>query len=300
MGPDRDSRPCLQGGGYQYRICKKDPSGAAATEECYQQTPLTFATDTTQIKYPDGSRPPFFINATTTDKGTWPVGSQWRKNPVPMCNCDIGTGCGAKTSVGAPVVDEAKGGTCKAVVQEQCGDKTGYNTCLKCGNRSSYDCETCCPGLTKVTKGEYTYCTDEKPQTCSKDNPRACFGRPYPTSYLALGQQIDECPTGLMFPAPWADSSNAGAGIGGRFIMEMVDKLNVPNVAPGEYSLSWRWDCEQVRPAAVASAPSALGHPNRILNALYTLTSSPLASSLGCFEQTPQVWNSCADITITA
>ena len=61
-----------------------------------------------------------------------------------------------------------------------------------------------------------------------------------------------------MFPAPWADAQSAGAGIGGRFMMEMVDKLNVPNVAPGEYSLSWRWDC----------------------------------------EQTPQVWNSCADVTI--
>ena len=27
----------------------------------------------------------FFINATTTSVGTYPVGSQWRKNPIPMC-----------------------------------------------------------------------------------------------------------------------------------------------------------------------------------------------------------------------
>ena len=29
----------------------------------------------------------------TTDVGTYPPGSQWRKNPVPMCNCDIGLNC---------------------------------------------------------------------------------------------------------------------------------------------------------------------------------------------------------------
>ena len=92
------------------------------------------------------------INATTTDKGTWPAGSQWRKNPIPMCNCDIGTGCGGKEETadaaamfpaelpawlsGAAEGDEG-GKQCKEVVREQCGDKTGYNTCLKCGNKSS-------------------------------------------------------------------------------------------------------------------------------------------------------------------
>merc|ERR1712054_72189 len=78
------------GGGYSYRLCKKE-EGKEATEECYQQTPLDFATETTEIRYKDGSKQPFLINATTTSVGTWPEGSQWRKNPIPMCNCDLGT-----------------------------------------------------------------------------------------------------------------------------------------------------------------------------------------------------------------
>lgn len=81
------------GGGYSYRLCKKGHGGQGITEECFQQTPLAFATDYTEIRYHDGSRAPFSIPAKTTNVGTWPVGSQWRKNPIPMCNCDLGDYC---------------------------------------------------------------------------------------------------------------------------------------------------------------------------------------------------------------
>ena len=40
-------------------------------------------------------------------------------------------------------------GDCVEVSPDKCGVKTGYNTCLKCGSASSYDCEECCPGLDK-------------------------------------------------------------------------------------------------------------------------------------------------------
>ena len=66
------------GGGYSYRLCKKI-EGKDVTEECFQQTPLNFANDFTTIKYYDGTREPFDIKATTTDLGTWPKGSQWRR-----------------------------------------------------------------------------------------------------------------------------------------------------------------------------------------------------------------------------
>ena len=275
------------GGGYSYRLCRKDGT-AEATEECYQRTPLEFATDKTEIRYLDGSRAPFQIDATTTSAGTWPTGSQWRKNPIPMCNCDIGTSCGkqaeptegtpadshvgiapaspakssAKSSATSPVPHPAKefaeefggwwmeGKQCKAVPREVCGTKTGYNTCLTCGD-GPYHCEKCCPGLTRYQKGEYAYCVDESPGTCSDDRPRACFSVPYPNSYLAPGQVVPECPTGLMFPSAWEEG--AGAGIGGTFHFEMVDVVKVPDVPPGEYSLSWRWDCEQVRRSPLLS-----------------------------------------------
>lgn len=50
---------------------------------------------------------------------------------------------------------DAKG--CTAVPLSQCG-KDFYNSCLKCGTKSAYDCEKCCPKCTLVNKGGYTYC----------------------------------------------------------------------------------------------------------------------------------------------
>lgn len=125
-------------------------------------------------RYYDGSRAPFNISAKTTDVGTYPVGSQWRLNPIPMCNCDQGAYCQGGAAHAAvdtvdPAVEEKKaadflraiksgGKTCHAVAKAQCGTKSGYNTCLKCGTGSAYDCEQCCPGCTSTTTGGYTWC----------------------------------------------------------------------------------------------------------------------------------------------
>jgi hypothetical protein len=73
--------------------------GKELTEECFQQNHISFATDVTEVRHtkssPSGKviTKSVFINATTTSEGTFPVGSQWRRNPVPMCNCDQGIGC---------------------------------------------------------------------------------------------------------------------------------------------------------------------------------------------------------------
>ena len=72
-------------GGFSYRLCKLGADGlAGATEECFQKTPLDFASDNTTVRYRDGSRPDFVIPAATVSEGTWPAKSQWRKVPVPM------------------------------------------------------------------------------------------------------------------------------------------------------------------------------------------------------------------------
>ena len=268
------------GGGYSYRLCKKVP-GQPLTEECYQQTPLDFADETTTITYYDGSRAPFEINATSTNVGTYPKGSMWRKNPIPMCGCDIGGYCTpdqtefqkyayqqhgmGKTLKPKVVLSETieavlsgGGKHCNSVAKNKCGTKIGYNTCLHCGADSAYDCEVCCPGLTKVNKGGYTWCSTGKkpePTNCDpKTNPTGCFTIPYNTTH----GKSSHCPTSLMFDQQWDDGT--GSGGEGKFMFSMTDKLKVPSdLVAGEYSLSWRWDC----------------------------------------EQTPQVWNSCADVTIT-
>ena len=79
------------------------------------------------------------------------------------------------------------------------------------------------------------------------------------------GQSSTICPTGVQFPTPVDDVLGAPPYMPGKktqgsaFDYQMVDQLMVPtHIEPGEYILSWRWDC----------------------------------------EETPQVWNSCADLTI--
>jgi len=74
------------GGGYSYRLCKRPEEGSIGlSEECFQQTPLKFATDISWAQWADdpSTRIPFYANRTT--QGTIPVGSQWSKNPIPAC-----------------------------------------------------------------------------------------------------------------------------------------------------------------------------------------------------------------------
>jgi len=264
------------GGGYSYRLCKDD--GNPMTEDCYQKMPLDFATDMSTVHYWDGSKDDIKIQAVSTKIGTFPKGSMWRKNPVPMCNCDIGTKCAnydSEASDAEKKVEEAKemnrrmiadftsgGKTCKAVPKGQCGTSAGKNTCELCAPGAGYDCLVCCPGTTKTKAGPYTYC---KPGSSTKCDPsdsstyRTCYGIPYNETYLKPNQKLEECTTGVQYPTLFDDG--AGAGIGGRFNWSIQDMVQIPaDLEPGAYSLSWRWDC----------------------------------------EETPQVWNSCSDIIIAA
>ena len=74
------------GGGYSYRLCKVPEEGTGyLTEECFQQTPLDFVGEKQWVQYGQDidSRVEFFANR--TNKGTYPKGSQWTKNPIPAC-----------------------------------------------------------------------------------------------------------------------------------------------------------------------------------------------------------------------
>lgn len=187
------------GGGYSYRLCKNE--GNPMTEECYQQTPLDFATDMSTAHYWDNSHPDVQFEAVTTKVGTHPAGSMWRKNPVPMCNCDIGVGC-------------------RSITPKEAG------------------------------------CDPSDPSTYPQ-----CRSVAYPTSYLAPGQTIAQCNDGVQYPTSWLGPGAGGGAGGGQFNWSIKDKIKIPaDLAPGAYSISWRWDC----------------------------------------EETPQVWNSCADVMIAA
>ena len=50
---------------------------------------------------------------------------------------------------------------CTAVTPAKCGTDF-YDNCLKCGTKSAYDCEKCCPGCSLKTKSSYSYCDCKK------------------------------------------------------------------------------------------------------------------------------------------
>jgi hypothetical protein len=79
------------GGGYQYRLCKLPAVGRMGlTEECFQQTPLSFDGDVQWVQYGGDTHSRTAFDAVRTAEGTFPHGSQWTRNPIPACNAPDG------------------------------------------------------------------------------------------------------------------------------------------------------------------------------------------------------------------
>lgn len=87
------------GGGYHYRLCKKDTEKegeSPVSERCFQQTPLKFAETSSYLINAAGKIFKQFP-LTKTSVGTWPVGSEWARVPIPGCRmcADARQECGA-------------------------------------------------------------------------------------------------------------------------------------------------------------------------------------------------------------
>lgn len=78
--------------------------------------------------------------------------------------------------------------SCVAVPKDKCGTKWDDN-CLKCGDKSSFDCELCCPGCHTVSKGEYKYCE------CGKGPSPAPSPSPSPSKKGCVAVPKDKCGT---------------------------------------------------------------------------------------------------------
>ena len=68
------------GGGYQYRL-QKLVQGSHLTESAFQQLPLEFDRTKQALLLNNGTR--FPLPGVFVDKGTWPKGSTWARNPIP-------------------------------------------------------------------------------------------------------------------------------------------------------------------------------------------------------------------------
>lgn len=194
------------GGGYSYRLCKL-PTGSSSdvSEECFQRTPLEFASDTQWLQYDNETYqydkmvklPRFALPLRKTNVGTHPAGSWWARVPVPGCRlCDQSV-CGAGLMPNM---------TQKTHVPEE-GNFTYY------GGLPWFHQQQCA-------------------QSCAGLNLTACppgltqFAEPLPgiSGYTGTYPPIGH--NGLPY--------------------SIVDVVKVPSdLEPGEYLLSWRWDCEQ-------------------------------------------------------
>mmetsp|Transcript_793 Transcript_793/g.931 ORF Transcript_793/g.931 Transcript_793/m.931 type:complete len:497 (-) Transcript_793:165-1655(-) len=92
------------GGGYQYRVCRKERNNDSGgmTEDCFERNPLAFAdafhtvrfnVDATDPLKENISRASVTLNAVDVTEGVQPAGHAWRRLPIPACACDLGDGC---------------------------------------------------------------------------------------------------------------------------------------------------------------------------------------------------------------
>ena len=69
------------GGGYVYRLC---PATENLTEACFEKTVLPFASANSTLRWRNGKEASF--EAMRTSEGTYPKGSVWTRNPIPVCH----------------------------------------------------------------------------------------------------------------------------------------------------------------------------------------------------------------------
>ena len=87
------------GGGYQYRACRVDTK-ASPDEDCFEANPLRFADSQHTVRFSEAAGGgEVVIAAVDVNVGVHPAGAAWRRLPLPACNCDSGHYCGAAGSV---------------------------------------------------------------------------------------------------------------------------------------------------------------------------------------------------------
>jgi len=234
------------GGGYQYRLC---PKNSPQTEECFQSTPLEFVGDESYIQYcpfqyaggaPVPAYPAKGWNESTPanyppEKIFSKACDRTNRTAIPAKRLNIGTFPKGSTWTRNPIP------ACKSPA----------------GGAFNWGC------LVSSIPGKYqpVPAKDYQFQPPGKDLSRpglllggfgvgACFGC----------NQVDNPKDCNIFGKKYKNNCTEDETQEQIFQWSIVDKVRVPNVPPGDYVVSFRWDS----------------------------------------EQTPQVWSSCSDVKIVA
>lgn len=170
------------GGGYQYRLCRKD-SPLSLTEQCFQQTPLSPVSNISYMQYGDDKNTRRAFPAVRVSEGVMPEGSVWTRNPV------------AYQAGHTDILHDSPVGDVdffKPVFQAALPELSGGGIGPECGSSTQFVDPAFKPAQ------PYGSCTEEE----------------------------------------WARFAS-------KYNFNIVDELLVPaGLVPGEYVLSFRWDCE--------------------------------------------------------
>jgi hypothetical protein len=208
------------GGGYAYRLCPKPGKFQQLTEACFQKHHLSFVGEKQWVQWGDDKSTRVQVEAMRVSEGTYPVGSQWTRFPLPGCGGYLG--------------GDAEGGS----------DVPGRVQAGADCNRTQFKPPV--PGLFGYGLTQCLYPALEIPTAIGK----GCG---------AYAHQIRDA------HVDWSPGRKCTKAeieqVKKLFNVNFIDLVQVPeDLAPGDYVLSWRHDS----------------------------------------EQTPQVWASCADVTVTA
>jgi hypothetical protein len=235
------------GGGYQYRLCSKDKE---QTEACFQASPIEFVGDEQYIQYCDypdalshgrvpGETQPGYNSTTPAnfppDKWFTETCDRTNRTAIPAKRISTGTLPKGSTWTRNPIP------ACKA----------------EFGGAFNVGCHmSSVAGKYKpVTPSEFQF----PPAGADESRPGGLLGG-FGGGSCGGCNQVHNPPDCNKLGKYGRNNCTEDEATGQFFGWNVVDTLKVPDVPPGEYTVSFRWEG----------------------------------------EQTPQIWASCSDVTITA
>lgn len=263
------------GGGYQYRVCRVD-TGASPDEDCFEANPLRFADSSHTVRFSEAAGGgEVIIGAVDVDVGVHPPGAAWRRLPLPACNCDSGSYCGAAGSATngkaasaastAYAAGQTAHGECTTGLQFEAAHLSGawtegYGYYVASLGRTTRSGKV--RGGEKGEKGEKTGKASPNDGTCAAIKSEGeCIAKSAQGCawYSSSAKTVcyDKGATKRRRLQETGDFSGAGAQDEKTPRWKIVDRLIAPAI-PGQYLLQWRWDN----------------------------------------DQTPQIWTTCADVKV--
>ena len=311
------------------------PGHHAATNACFERSPLRFANRASVVRFRDGGAR-ILPDATDVTEGVQPAGSAWRRLPIPACACDIGTNCQNASTARANDTQATAYGSPGDVAHLKCGfglqfaaahltdgtwpegygyyvadlgryqaaaggkGEKGSDPCGQYGNAAACQAASVKQGCTWFATKSECY-TEKAANACEAEaDATACANRADCQWYSAKRRCYSAKSKRALMGRQLNDFGGQSAAEDTTVPSWRVEDEVVAPEKPGRYLLQWRWVCVQ----SLQSRPLCLTSGVYARAECLTLTPSPTCDRARCFthlqdnEQTPQIWTTCADVEV--